>query len=274
MKIFKEYGLLILGSLLSAISVNSIAIPNRLSEGGIPGLTTVFYYLFDIPPFLTSILLNALLVLIGFRYLSKSTLIKTVLVVILTSLFLKVCSNYTYVFENTFLSAIVAGGLMGTGIGMIYQGNGTAAGGTIIAKIMEVKFNIPKSKTILVTDLMVIIPSVLLIGVERMFLTIVSVYIGAKMIAYISEGAKPRKSVLIISKNHQEMADTIYQTFSRSLTTLDGTGYFSQAPMKILYVVVENEEILALSRLVKTIDETAFMVVTDTQNVFGNSFNN
>lgn len=272
MKAMKEYSLLVVGSLLCAISVNSVAIPNHLSEGGIPGITTILYYLFDLQSFLTSLLLNSLLIIIGFRYLTKQILIRTMLVIVLTSFFLKFCSYYTYIFANNFLSALVAGGLMGTGIGLIYQGNATAAGGTIIAKILEVKLHVAKSKVILLTDLVVIIPSVFIIGVERMLLTVVSVYIGAKIISYISEGAKPRKSVLIISPKYEILSVEIYQIFSRSMTTIEGIGYFSNEPMKLLYIVVENEEILDLSRLVKRIDATAFMVVTDTQDVFGNSF--
>lgn len=272
MKSLKSPALLLVGSLLTAASVNTFAVPNQLGEGGVPGLTMLFYYLFQIPTALSNLILNGLLLLIGLKILDKKILVNTLVVIVVNSLFLHVLAPYPFVFENAILAPLVAGFLMGAGIGLIYQGEGTAAGGTIIAKMLEIKTGLPKSKGILMTDLAVILPSGLVIGFERMCLTIISVYLGSKVIAFISEGAKPKKSVLIISPKVAEISANLATTIARNGTFFTGTGSFSKAPQKMLYVVVEASEILSLKKTIHQLDETAFVVVMDVQNVLGTHF--
>lgn len=272
MKVLKSPMLLLVGSFFTALSVNTFAVPNHLGEGGVPGLTMLFYYLFHIPTSLSNLILNGLLLLIGLKILDKKILINTLMVIVLNSFFLHLLAPYPIVFENVILAPLVAGFLMGTGIGLIYQGEGTAAGGTIIAKMLEIKTGLPKSKGILITDLAVILPSSLVIGFERMCLTIISVYLCSKVIAFISEGAKPKKSVLIISPKVVEISDNLATTIARNGTFLTGTGSFSKASQKILYVVVESSEILHLKKVIEKTDPAAFVVVMDVQNVLGTHF--
>lgn len=268
------YPLLIIGSFLTAISVNTFAVPNHLGEGGVPGVTMILYYLFSLPTSVTSLLLNGALIILGLKLLPRPTIFKTILVVILNSIFLHLLAPYPFVFENPILAPLVAGFFMGAGIGLVYQGEGTTAGGTIVAAMIEAKTGLPKSSGVLLTDLMVIIPSGFVIGFEKMCLTIISVYLGAKVIAFISEGAKPKRTVVIISPKAPEISAALEKNIQRNGTFLTGTGSFSKAPQTLLYIVVESGEILPLKKTVHEIDDKAFMVVSEAQNVLGTRFSN
>lgn len=263
---------LVIGSLLCAISVNVWAAPNKLTEGGIFGVSMLLYYIFDIAPSLSNVVLNGILVVIGWRFLGKRAMIRTVIVVALTSVFLRLVQPYGIQFENTMLAALMTGLFMGMGVGLVYRGNGTTAGSTIIAALCEKYLHIPKSKTLLGVDLMVITPAVFVIGLERTLLTLVSSYLSVKAISYIIEGAHPRKSVMVISQKYVEIAQELEKNVDRGITFLESEGYYSKQQMKIIFTVVETDEFLEVSRIVHSIDPTAFMIVNDMQNVFGSGF--
>lgn len=263
---------LVLGAFLCATSVNIWAIPNQLSEGGIFGLSMLLYYIFGIAPSLSNMVLNGILIIIGWRFVGQKTMIRTIFVIIMTSIFLRLLAPYGVVFHNTVIASLATGLFMGTGVGLVYQGNGTTAGSTIIANIMDRYFSIPKSKTIFAIDLLVVIPAAFVIGLERMFLTLMAVFISVKAIEYIIEGAHPRKSVMIISAQYEAIAYGLEQAVDRGITYLESEGYYSRQSMKIVFTIIEPEELLEVSRIVEEIDPKAFMIVNDVQNVFGSGF--
>lgn len=267
-----SYFLIVFGSFLMAASVNTFAIPNHLGEGGVPGMTMIFYYLFSIPTSITNFLLNGFLLIVGLKILDKETIFKTLVAILINSFALHLLKPYQVIFKDAFLAPLVAGGLMGLGIGLIYQGKGTAAGGTIIARILEVKTGLPKSKGILITDLSVIIPSIFIIGFEPGLLTIVSVYFGSKIIALVSEGAEPKKSLMVISPFIYDISKTLEKNLQRNGTFVKGTGSFSLEEQDILYVVIEGTEILKARELIQQVDEEAFIVISDVKDVSGKRF--
>ncbi|MFC4652578.1 YitT family protein [Lactococcus nasutitermitis] len=187
MKKFKEYSLIILGSLSIAISVSCLSIPNNLGEGGVPGLTAMGVYLFHIPAYFSNFLLNGLLIAFSYRYFNKNLIFRTIFVVLLSTLFLRLVVPIQFEIPYPVLAAILAGATMGGGIGLIYLGEATSASGSLVAKILEKKFQIRKSHGLLISDLSVIIPSSIFLGVERTLLTVISVYVSSKVLSLVIE---------------------------------------------------------------------------------------
>lgn len=264
--------LLVVGSFLCAISVNIWAIPNELSEGGIMGLSLLFYYIFGIAPAISNMVFNGILIIIGWKFLGRRTMLRTIVVIMLISLFLGILEPYGVELENTIIAAILAGLFMGVGVGTVYRGSGTTAGGAIIASLLDKYFHIPKSRSLLGTDLMVVLPSAFVIGLEKMLLTLISIYVGMKAIEYVIEGARPRKSVMVMSSKYEEIAKSLEQNVNRGITFLESQGYYSRQSTKIIFTVIEMDELLEVGRIVHTIDPDAFMIVNDAQNVFGSGF--
>ena len=132
----KEITLITIGSLLFAIGINYFAIPNRLSEGGIIGLTVVTYYLFDWSPGIVNFAINAILLAIGYKFFDKKTMVYTILGIVETSLFLYVTEHIEYhVNSDTLLAALFAGLFVGTGLGCMFKAGGTSGGSAILAQL-------------------------------------------------------------------------------------------------------------------------------------------
>lgn len=263
----------LIGIMCVSISVNTFAIPTELGEGGVTGVTMLLYYTTHIPPSITNFLINGTLVLIGLKLLNKEIIIRTIITVALISVALALTKNWVIGLENSILGAIFAGLFMGLGNGFIYKGESTMAGSPLVAKITEKYFGIKKSTMILFLDIIVITPGIFVIGVENSLLTIVSVYIGAKVIDIVVEGAQPTKSLLIVSSEYETIAKALSNEITNDIMYLDGQGSQTKSNYKMLYVIIPGEDMVDVIDIVEQIDRDAFMTITNTSEVFGNNFN-
>src|SRR5690625_4208354 len=125
------------GSFIFSLAINVFVIPNDLGEGGVTGLTIIFYYLYGWSPGLVSFILNGFLLIVGYRFLSKNTIGYTIIAVVLISLFLHLTHNWSIDSNEIIVNTIFGGLLTGVGVGLIIRVGGTTAGTTILASITE-----------------------------------------------------------------------------------------------------------------------------------------
>lgn len=264
--------LLAIGALLFAIAVNVFVIPNDLGEGGVTGLTIISYYLFEWSPSIVSFLLNAVIIVIGLKYLNKQTAIYTIIAVCFNSVFLHLTESWTIPSEEIIVHALFGGVLTGVGLGLIIRVGGTTAGTTILAKIINKYLGWSVSYSLLFLDLIVVFLSYFIIGIEGVMLTVVMLYVGTKTMEFIIEGANRQKAVTIISSYSNEIALEVSTRMERGITVLSGHGYYTKENKEVLYIVISNQEIIKLKKIIKQVDNDAFITIHDVRDVFGEGF--
>ncbi len=268
-----DYSALILGSFIFAIGINYFAIPNMLSEGGVIGITIITYYLFGWSPGLVSLMINLALVAIGYRFFSKRTIIYTIVTIIFMSLFLELTKNWgEQLGTDTLLAALFAGLFVGGGIGMIFRVGGTSGGATTIARMLQQWLGWSVGKAMLVIDISVILLSAFVIGKEKAMFTLVAVYVGAKVIDKIVDGADDRKAVMIISKHQEVIRQELLTTMGRGVTILEGRGGYTLEKQAILYIIINQTEIVQLRRILERVDEDAYVTINNVQEIFKRGF--
>lgn len=263
---------ILLGAFIFAVSVNYFAISNDLGEGGVTGITMILYYLYQWAPAWTNLVLNGILLLIGWKFLDRATVLYTLAAMAFMSFFLNLTHDWHFYTDQRIVAAIAAGFLMGTGMGLIMLGNGTTAGSAIVAKILNKFLGWNVSYALLFIDILVVLISVFVIGIESMILTIVSLYVSTKVLDYLLEGFNPKKAITIISKHHVEIAHTIDQEIQRGITVFDAKGYYSKEERPVLYIVISRPQLLAVTKIINRIDPEAFVIVNEVQNVIGEGF--
>ncbi|MBS9366175.1 YitT family protein [Listeria welshimeri] len=263
---------IVVGALIFSLAVNVFAIPNNLGEGGVTGLTMMLYYLLGWTPAITTLIFNGILLIIGYKFLDRMTIVWTIVAISFTSLFLHFSEPFTFVANRTIVAAIFAGLMMGIGMGLIMNGGGTTAGSAILAKIANKYLGWNTSYALLFFDLIVVIPSVFVIGFENMLFTVVSLYISTKVLDFILEGYNPKKSVTIISDYYEEIATEIDEHLERGITLFNGQGFYMRQDKKILYIVISRDQLLPLTKIVNKYDEKAFFIINDVQSVIGEGF--
>jgi len=268
----KNIALIVIGSLLYAVSVNVFTVPNGLSEGGLTGFSLILFYLFGLLPSYTIFIINILILAIGYKFLDKKTLYYTLIANGIISVLLMVVTDWAFIPETTLLAPIGSGVFMGAGIGLIMLGHGTTAGSDIIAKLLHKYAGINVPTALLLIDIFIVVPSAFIIGAENAFLTLINLFIQSKMIDFILEGLNPRKSIFIISEKYVEIAEAIEQQLGRGITILDGKGYFTNEKKEILYIIISRREVLRIKRIVEAIDPNAFMTISHVQEVTGEGF--
>lgn len=271
-KIVTDLFMIILGSLLFALAVNLFVIPNDLGEGGVTGITIILYYLYGWSPGLINFILNGLLLIVGYKFLSKSTVGYTIIAVILNSLFLHLTRNWMIDSNEVIVNMIFAGILAGGGIGLILRVGGTTAGTTILASITKKYLGWNISYGLLFFDLIIVFSSYFVIGMEMMLLTIIMLYIATKTMQFIIEGFSMKKAVTIISNSPNEIAQNVNSKMNRGVTVYSGHGHYSQENRDILYIVIGSQEVVKLKRIVQAADEDAFVAIHDVRDVFGEGF--
>lgn len=263
---------IIVGSFLFAIGVNTFMIAGNLGEGGVTGLAVILYYAFDISPAISNFLMNAVLLVVGFKFLSRRSMYYTIVVVILTSLFLWLTEDWQIQTDQILINTVFGGLFVGLGIGLVIRIGATTAGTTILARLVNKYMDINVSYALLFFDLVVITIGLTVMTLEQVLLTVIALYIGMKVMDFIIEGMNPKKAITIISDHPDRLGKMINSEIRRGVTIMEGRGFYTQADKDILYVIINKNQLPRVKRLIKHYDENAFVVVHDVNSVLGNYF--
>ena len=263
---------IMLGSFIFALAVNLFVIPNELGEGGVTGITIILYYLFEWSPGLVNLIFNAILLVVGYKFLDKTTTYYTIIAVLFNSLFLHLTESWTIASNELMINAIFGGVFAGVGIGLIVRVGGTTAGTVILARIANKYLDWSVSYALLFFDLIVAFSSYFIIGAEKLMFTIVLLFVGTKVMEFIIEGLNPKKAVTIISNEQDKIAEQVNVVMDRGVTVLSGHGYYTKTPKEILYIVISKQEVSTLKKIVRATDKDAFITIHDVRDVFGEGF--
>lgn len=273
----KNILLILLGAAIFAFGLVHFNMQNHLAEGGFTGITLLLYFLFRIDPSYSNLVLNIPLFLIGWKLLGKKSFIYTVIGTVAVSLFLFIFQRFQLSIPlegDLFLAALFAGVFAGIGLGIIFRFGGTTGGADIIARLVFKYKGISMGRTMFAFDATVILISLLtyLDHKEAMY-TLVAVFLGARVIDFMQEGAYAARGAMIISeKHHEQLADAIMKGMGRGVTMLRGYGSFTKEEREVLYCVVGRNEIVNLKRIIHSIDPQAFVSVIVVHDVMGEGF--
>lgn len=260
------------GAFIFSIAINTFSIPNNLGEGGVTGVGLMIFYLTDLPVAISTFALNTVILAIGYRFLNKSTMRYTIFSMFMTSLFLQITSGWAYQMDAVILAPLCSGALVGAAVGIIMQAGGSTAGTDIIALIMNKYLGWSTGIALVVLDILIVTPSVFIIGLENVLFTIVHLYVQTKVLNFILEGFNPKKSVFVVSDKYEEIAREIEQVIGRSMTLFDARGYYRQDEKKVIMVVINRQQLMPLTKVITRIDDKAFVVISEVQNVVGEGF--
>lgn len=272
-KILKDLLLIFLGAFIFALGVNYFTIPNQLSEGGILGITIITYYLFEWSPGVVNFVVNAVLLVVGYKFFEKRAFIYTIITIAATSGFLFLTEDFgKKLTDDMLLASLFAGLLVGAGLGLIFRAGGSSGGTTILAKLANQNFGWGIGKAMLIMDIVVVAGSIFIIGLEKTMYTLLVVYVGAKAIDFIVEGLDERVAVLIISNSPDQVLKMITQKMSRGLTVLDGHGGYTGQKKEVLYIVINKQEIVQLKNVIREIDQQAYVTIHNVHEMMGRGY--
>ncbi|GAA0599935.1 YitT family protein [Virgibacillus siamensis] len=273
---FKNIFFILLGSAIFSFGIVHFNMQNNLGEGGFTGITLLLYFLWGWDPAISNLILNIPVFFIGWKFLGRTTFLYTILGTAAVSVFL-------YVFQinpieidlhsDMTLAALFAGVFIGVGLGIIFRYGGTTGGVDIIARLVHKYVGWSMGRTMFLFDFVVITTSVFsILDLVNGMYTLVAVYVGARVIDFIQEGAYSARGATIISSQSDNIAEKIIQDMDRGVTVLSGRGSFTGERRDVLYCIVGRNEIVRLKNIINDIDPHAFVAVSSVHDVVGEGF--
>ncbi len=269
----KETLFVVIGTFMMSFAVNSIYEPANLVTGGFAGIGIIIKNFIKFPVWLSTIVLNIPLFIVGYKVLGKRFIKKSLLATVLYTFFLSILPDIDIWNGDLFLAAVFGGVISGTGIGLILMSGSSTGGSDMLATIINnYKRHISVPRILQVTDGVIILCGAIVTGIDHTMYALVTVYIISFVSDGIIDGLKYGKAVFIISDKYEEIADTILNDIKRGVTAIEGMGMYSKEQKKVLLSVMSKKEIVAVREKVYAIDSSAFLIVYDVKEILGEGF--
>lgn len=265
---------MMLGMVVSAIGINGFLRPAHLLSGGATGISTSLNYLTNINVGLLTFLINIPIFILGFIYLEKEFCIISMINMIIFSVLLGLTQDISqYIPINDILLQSVYGGILsGLGVGMVLRTKSSQGGTDIIAAILKIKKNIEMKDTGFAINAVIVLVGSFLFGLDLALYTLIGLFLNAYTMSYIKDALNYQKSVMVISKENDQIAEEIMKTLVRGVTFLKAEGAYTHENKKIIYTVVSSCEIPKIKRIALKYDKKAFISVNDVNEVKGRGF--
>lgn len=271
----KDYLFITLGTAIYAFGFASFILPHDVVIGGVAGLSTILYFTTGVPLAVANYAINLLLLAIAYKVVGKSFVIGTIFGATMISLnmgiAIPICGDIFHL--DPFLSCVIGGILSGVGIGMAFTHGGSTGGTDIVAAMVAKHTNVTIGRTMLYVDMVIISSSYLIFHkVDTVVYGFIVLFMGSYMADLLINTNRQAVQFTIFSSRWQEIATAINNEAHRGCTVLDGMGWYSKHPVKILMVMARKIESVQIFRIIKSIDPDAFITQAHVNGVYGKGF--
>lgn len=285
-----DYIMIIVGIFMYAFAFCAFILPHKIVMGGLTGVGTLVYFATNeaIPVAATQYALNLILLGFAFKIVGKTFVIRTIFGATVISMAIGVGEAFFMglghpIIEDISMSAILGAILCGLGVGIVLIHNGSTGGTDIVASMVNKLSNVSIGRAMVITDMVIVSSSIFLpfdgtVGerLEARIPIMVYGYVVTFVASYCCDmivvGNRQAVQFIIFSREWQQIADAVNNEAKRGVTVLDGEGWYSKKPIKILMVWCRKIEAPGIMRLVKGIDDDAFITQGAVNGVFGKGF--
>ena len=272
--IFLRYLVIIAGMIIACIGINGFIRPAHLLSGGVPGISTAINYLTGINIGILTFLINIPIFILGFIYLEKSFCVFSLINMILYSILLGLTQNIGDIIpvKDILLQSVFGGILAGIGSGLVFRTKSSLGGTDIIAAILKIKKNIQVKDTTLGINILIVLVSGMLFGIELALYTLIEMFLSASSMNLVKDAMNSQKSVMVISRESESIAKDIMTIVHRGVTFLEAEGAYTKEKKRIIYCIVSSNEIPKIKEIALNYDKKSFISVNDVTEVKGRGF--
>ncbi len=273
---WKDYLVITVGLMLFSIGFTGFIMPNEIVVGGLGGVGLLLKYAFGLPVFMTFLVGNGLMMVVAWFILGKGYVFKALYGVVGVTLLMAVAENLiseAIIHADPLIASIIGAVFSGTGLGLVYTRNASTGGTDILGAIITKYRYISMGRGLLYIDLVIVGSSYLLFqSFEKIIYGLIVVSVMYYTVDLVINGARQSVQFIIFSTRYNEIASHVNSELDRGCTVLEGTGWYSQQPQKVLIILARKTESTSIFRLVKRIDENAFISQSNVVGVYGKGF--
>ena len=273
----KNFLLITLGTVLTAVGIYFFKFPNNFSTGGVSGISILLGKLVPfLSPAVSMWVINLILLLIGFLFFGRGfglmTAYCSMLYSFLTWLFEVIYPMTAPFTDQPFLELCFAMMLPAVGSAILFNCNASTGGTDIVAMILKKYTSRDIGKALLVSDALIAFSACFVFDIRTGLFSLLGLIIKAFVVDSVIESINLCKYFSIVTSCPDAICDYIIREMNRSSTVIDAIGAYSHEDRKVILVACRRSEAVRLRQYIKTVDPKAFMFITNTSEIIGKGF--
>lgn len=278
----RDYIFIAFGILLYAFGFSAFIFQEKVVIGGVAGIGTIIFLLsehwfgYGIPVAISQFVVNMVLLSLAYRIVGKQFVLRTIFGVVLISLFIGFLTpmfNSPLVDGQPFMNVIIGALMCGIGLGLSFTHNGSTGGTDIVAAMVSKRSNVSIGRTMIYVDMCIISSSYFIVHqIDTVVYGFIVLVIVALMTDMIINTNRQAVQFTIFSPHWEEIATAINNEANRGCTVINGMGWYSKQEVKVLLVMCRKIESVTIFRIIKSIDENAFITQANVNGVYGKGF--
>ncbi|MBQ7840128.1 MAG: YitT family protein [Lachnospiraceae bacterium] len=265
----------IVGSILFSIGIYSFAKNADFAPGGISGLSLIIHHLWGLPIGTVSLCLNLPLILLSYRVVGRRFMTKSIRSILISTFFLDVIFPHTPSYSGSqLLASLFSGVFFGAGLAMFYV-RGSSTGGTdfLTMTIKKLKPHLSIGLVTMSIDLVIILLGWPVFGnVDSVLYGLIATFVTSAVIDKIMYGVDSGKLAIIITTRSADVAAGISDACERGSTAIRAKGTYTGLDREVLLCACSKAEAYKVRNAAQEADPDAFVMITETSEVFGEGF--
>lgn len=271
----KKVATILIGNTLYALAVVLFIMPNNLITGGTTGLALVFQHQFEIPISVFVGAFNIMMFIAGAFVLGKTFALTTILSTFYYPFILGVFEKafgQVVMTNDTMLSTVFAGLLIGGGIGMVIRSGASTGGMDIPPLILNKKLRLSVSMTMSVMDCLILVMQMLFSSKEQILYGILLVLLYTTVLDKVLMIGRNQMQIKVISEKSEFISEAIRTKLDRGTTLLHSEGGHTRKASYAVMTVVGSRELSKVNDVAMEIDPNAFLIISQVNEVRGRGF--
>ena len=283
LRVLYDYLRIVFGTFVAACGIALFSNPAKLTGGGVTGIGTILYYSLGLDPGIVMMCINIPLFFIGMKVFGSVYGLRVFIGSTLLSLWVSFIGGLTHYqgfldysdSVNVLLSAVAYGVLVGGGIGIVMRAGSNCGGTDILAQIVAKHTPFAVGSIEFLMNISGVLTGTIFFGLRNTLMAFVAMYISGTMInlMVVKVGTSLAKTAFIFSNERcPDISRRVITELHHGGTLFRGTGIYTSKERNMLMVVVHNNQLITLEKIVHEEDPTAFMFINDAYQVLGNGF--
>ena len=279
----KRYLFMIIGCLCYALSLKAFLEPNHITGGGVSGASSLIHIVTGLPTGLFIALINVPILILGFKKMGLKFIVRcfitTAALSLATEFWFWVLPEPAVLLEkitsDDILAVLYGGILQGVGIGLFIKYETSSGGTELLGRLTQslVPVGTIATHVAILDGIVVIMGAIVLSKLENVLFALILIFVSAKVSDLVVMGFGKSKLCYIITDKADEISNFLISHSPRGVTLINGEGMFSKTQKGVLLTCVKFNQVALLKHWIKELDENAFVIVTDANEVYGKGFN-
>ena len=274
----RETIVMTLCALLTAVGNHFFRFPNNFTFGGVTGVAVVLQYYLPLSTATINFIISNALLVVGFLVLGKGFGLKTAYVSFLLSFFLsaleKLCPLSAPLTDQPILELCYGIALPGLAAAILFYIGASSGGTDIVAMILRKYTSVNIGRALLITDFLIVLSAFFTFGIQVGLYSVLGLMVKSFVVDNVIESINLCKSFNIICENPEPICNYIMTTLNHSATVYEAKGAFSHRPKTVIITVMNRPQAAQLRKYIRSVEPTAFMIITNSSEIIGKGFQN